>query len=283
MPKGHALVIGLNEVDPNHYDGWDGALNVCEADANKIQAYLKKQKFGNIKKLLTKEATRANVISALDDLAAKANSGDVVVIYYSGHGGNEIPDTNKDEDDPWSDRFDETWCLYDAQVIDDELYYHWRKFKKGVRIILMSDSCFSGDIAKLAVLTKRGPSKAMPKKEGEKTYAKNKKFYNKILKDLSSKELKTFKTNKKGKIAATILQISSSQEFQTSNAETEQFPNNSLFTAVLFKTLKSKKKMRSYEQLIATLKKVMPDWQMPKEQMLGDLNLKLQLDKPFSI
>jgi hypothetical protein len=56
-----------------------------------------------------------------------------------------------------------------------------------------------------------------------------------------------------------------------------------LFTAVLFKTLKSKKKMRSYEQLIATLKKVMPDWQMPKEQMLGDLNLKLQLDKPFSI
>jgi hypothetical protein len=283
MPKGHALVIGLNSVDPNHYDGWDGALNVCEADANKIGSYLKKQKFGSVAKLLTKEATRPNVISALDNLATKANAGDLVIVYYSGHGGNEIPDQNKDEDDPWSDRFDETWCLYDAQLIDDELYYQWKKFKKGVRIVVMSDSCFSGDIAKLMVLAKRGPSKAMPKKEGEKTYKKNKKFYDKLVKELASKELKTFKTNKKGKIVASLLQISSSQEFQTSNAETDDFPNNSLFTAVFFKIIKSAKKIKSYEQLIATLKKSMPDFQMPKEQMLGDLNLKLQLNKPFSI
>ncbi|HET6723338.1 MAG TPA: caspase family protein [Chitinophagaceae bacterium] len=283
MPKGHALVIGINRVNPNHYAGWDGALKVCEADANKIAAYLKKQKFGSVTKLLTKEATRPNVISALDSLAAKSNTGDLVVVYYSGHGGNEIPDFNKDEDDPWSDRFDETWCLYDAQLIDDELYYQWKKFKKGVRIVVMSDSCFSGDIAKLVLLAKKGPSKAMPKKEGEKTYEKNKKFYNKLVKELDSKELKTFKTNKKGKIVASLLQISSSQEFQTSNAETDQFPKNSLFTAVLFKIIGSAKKIKSYEQLIATLKKSMPDFQMPKEQMLGDLSLKLQLNKPFSI
>ena len=283
MPKGHALVIGLNSVDPNHYDGWDGALKVCEADAKKIITYLKKQKFGSITKLLTKEATRPNVISALDNLATKANSGDLVFIYYSGHGGNEIPDFNKDEDDPWSDRFDETWCLYDAQLIDDELYYQWKKFKKGVRIVVMSDSCFSGDIAKLMVSAKKGPSKAMPKKEGEKTYKKNKKFYNKLVKELASKELKTFKTNKKGKIVASLLQISSSQEYQTSKAENDQFPKTSLFTAVLFKIIGSAKKIKSYEQLIATLKQSMPDFQMPKEQMLGDLSLKLQLNKPFSI
>ena len=283
MPKGHALVIGINRVNPNHYSGWDGALDVCEADANKITAYLKKQKFGSIAKLLTKEATRPNVISALDNIATKSTAGDLVVVYYSGHGGNEIPDFNKDEDDPWSDRYDETWCLYDAQLIDDELYYQWKKFKKGVRIVVMSDSCFSGDIAKLVVLAKKGPSKAMPKKEGEKTYQKNKKFYNKLVKELASKELKTFKTNKKGKIVASLLQISSSQEFQTSNAETAQFPKNSLFTAVFFKTIKSAKKVKSYEQLIATLKQSMPDFQMPKEQMLGDLSLKLQLNKPFSI
>jgi len=283
MPKGHALVIGINRVDPHHYSGWDGALKVCEADANKIAAYLKKQKFGSVAKLLTKEATRANVISALDNMAAKSNAGDLVVVYYSGHGGNEIPDFNKDEDDPWSDRYDETWCLYDAQLIDDELYYQWKKFKKGVRIVVMSDSCFSGDIVKLVVLAKKGPSKAMPKKEGEKTYQKNKKFYNKLVKELASKELKTFKTNKKGKIVASLLQISSSQEFQPSNAETAQFPSNSLFTAVLFKIIKSAKKIKSYEQLIDTLKQSMPDFQMPKEQMLGDLSLKLQLNKPFSI
>jgi len=133
------------------------------------------------------------------------------------------------------------------------------------------------------VSAKRGPSKAMPKKAGEKTYKKNKKFYTKLVKDLASKELKTFKTNKKGKIVASLLQISSSQEFQTSNAETDQFPKNSLFTAVFFKLIKTAKNTKSYEQLIAALKKSMPDFQMPKEQMLGDLNLKLQLNKPFSI
>jgi hypothetical protein len=283
MSKGHALVIGLNEVDPVHYDGWDGALNVCEADANKMTLFFKKQKFSSVTKLLTKSATRVNVITALDKLATDANTGDLVVIYYSGHGGNEIPDLNKDEDDPWSDRFDETWCLFDAQLIDDELYYHWRKFKKGVRIILMSDSCFSGDIAKLMVGAKRGPSKAMPKAEGEGTFKKNKKFYTKLVKELASKELKTFKSNKKGKILASLLQISSSQEFQTSNAETDMFPKNSLFTAVFLKMMNSKKKSKSYEEMIATIKKLMPDWQMPKEQMLGDLSLKLQLQKPYSI
>src|SRR4030095_7818577 len=104
MPKGHALVIGLNGVDSNHYSGWDGALNVCEADANKIVSFLKKKKFGSVAKLLTKEATRANVISALDKMAIDAMPGDLITIYYSGHGGNEIPYFNKDEDDPSSDR-----------------------------------------------------------------------------------------------------------------------------------------------------------------------------------
>ena len=283
MRKGHALVIGLNGVDPVHYDDWDGALNVCEADANKISSYLRKKKFGSVTRLLTKKATRANVIAGLDKMATDAKAGDLVVIYYSGHGGNEIPDLNKDEDDPASDRFDESWCLFDAQLVDDELYYQWKKFKKGVRIVVMSDSCFSGDIAKLMFSAKRGPSKAMPKKAGEATYKKNKKFYNKLVKELASKELKTFKTNKKGKIVASLLQISSSQEFQTSNAETDDFPDNSLFTGVFFKVIKSPKNTRSYEQLIKTLKKSMPDSQMPKEQMLGDLNLKLQLNKPFTI
>ncbi len=33
MAKGLALTIGLNAVDPRHYEGWSGKLNACEADA----------------------------------------------------------------------------------------------------------------------------------------------------------------------------------------------------------------------------------------------------------
>ena len=34
MPKGIFIHLGLNFVDPKHYDGWDGGLRACEADAN---------------------------------------------------------------------------------------------------------------------------------------------------------------------------------------------------------------------------------------------------------
>jgi hypothetical protein len=34
MARGQALTIGLNAVDPKHYEGWSGELNACEADAN---------------------------------------------------------------------------------------------------------------------------------------------------------------------------------------------------------------------------------------------------------
>ena len=31
--KGVSLHVGLNKVDPQHYAGWSGPLNACEADA----------------------------------------------------------------------------------------------------------------------------------------------------------------------------------------------------------------------------------------------------------
>jgi hypothetical protein len=39
---------------------------------------------------------------------------------------------------------DETLVAYDAEVIDDELNDIWLRFKRGVRILMMSDSCNSG-------------------------------------------------------------------------------------------------------------------------------------------
>jgi hypothetical protein len=55
MSKGYALAIGLNGVDPVHYDGWDGALNVCEADAKKIFSYLKRKNSDRLQSCLLKK------------------------------------------------------------------------------------------------------------------------------------------------------------------------------------------------------------------------------------
>ena len=79
--------------------------------------------------------------------AAKTlQGGDLFFLTYSGHGG-QVPDVNGDE----ADKKDETWCLYDGQLIDDELYFELSKFAAGVRILVLSDSCHSGTVTREAI------------------------------------------------------------------------------------------------------------------------------------
>lgn len=155
MPRGISLHIGVNKVDKNHYlknevTPWDGALDGCEADANKMEALAKKQGFEENYKLLTQEATTTEVIRIIKKAAADLKAKDYFFITFSGHGG-QVDDMNGDEADSLEnleDDLDETWCLYDRMLFDDELFQLWSSFKEGVRIILFSDSCHSGSVAK---------------------------------------------------------------------------------------------------------------------------------------
>ena len=47
-----------------------------------------------------------------------------------------------------TDQLDETWVLYDRQLLDDELYDLWCRFAPGVRILMISDSCHSGTVSR---------------------------------------------------------------------------------------------------------------------------------------
>jgi len=141
--KGISINIGLNRVDPNHYDGWSGQLAACEFDAQDLYAIAQQQGFTSTL-LLTADATSQAVLDALSDAANELNSGDILLLTYSGH-GSQVPDTNGDE----ADDLDETWVLYDRQLVDDELYAMFSRFKAGVRIFVLSDSCHSGTVARM--------------------------------------------------------------------------------------------------------------------------------------
>jgi hypothetical protein len=80
------------------------------------------------------------------DLARTLASGDILFLTYSGHGG-QVEGGGSEEDDD----LDETWCLYDRQLIDDELYSLFGRFRSGVRILMLSDSCHSGSVARMRV------------------------------------------------------------------------------------------------------------------------------------
>ena len=179
--KAISLHLGLNGVSAAAYSGWDGPLAACEYDANDMAALAKAKKMKPTV-LLTKKATRANLLAGMRSAAKALKAGDLFFMSYSGHGG-QVPDKNGDEPDGQ----DETWCLYDGQLIDDELYFELSKFATGVRILVLSDSCHSGSV------TREAPPppppgmrpKAMPPTVAARVYRDHAAFYDKLQADVA--------------------------------------------------------------------------------------------------
>ena len=282
MSKLNSLIIGLNKVDPLSYDGkWDGALPCCEKDADDIILILRSLKYDKITSLKTKKATRQNVLKALKSAAKEMKKGDLLTIYYSGHGG-QVPDMNGDE----SDTDDETWCLYDGQLIDDELYYEFSNFKEGVRIFMISDSCHSGTVTKVAMMNASETAatendkiyKMMPDEVIGKAYYRKKSLYDKIqmndLMKISNPNNKDFAFN----IRSSVKLISGCQDNQYSEAG----PFNSLFTAMLKKVWKNGVFKGSYSGFHKKICELMPPAQTPNLYDIGPKDKDFNLQRPFT-
>ncbi|NOT37347.1 MAG: caspase family protein [Saprospiraceae bacterium] len=142
--KKYSLHIGLNEIDPIYY-GDKYELMGCHNDALAMLKICKRSGFIESTLILDKSATLINIEQALNDLAVKSYlSPSIVVITYSGHGG-QVTDRNFDE----SDGLDETWCLYDQMLIDDDFYELLSMFHPLTELIIISDSCHSGSVTRL--------------------------------------------------------------------------------------------------------------------------------------
>ena len=83
-------------------------------------------------------------------------AGDIFLMSYSGHGG-QVPDFSGDEALERADDFqDETLCLYDGQIVDDELYALWAAFPADSRVLVVSDCCHSGSNIKARMIARHG-------------------------------------------------------------------------------------------------------------------------------
>ncbi|MDZ7857982.1 caspase family protein [Sphaerotilus sp.] len=188
-PAALSLHIGLNAVSPTHYGGWSGDLAACEADADDMQA-IAKSKGMKPTVLMTAQATRAAVLAALRKAAKTLKKGDFFFLTFSGHGG-QVADVTGEE----IDRKDETWCLWDSQLIDDELYLELSRFAAGVRILVLSDSCHSGTVTRDAVPTPTQPggarSRMMPPAIALRTYRNHKAFYDGLQQDVAASAVKS--------------------------------------------------------------------------------------------
>ena len=268
MAQGISVHIGLNRVDPAQYEGWDGQLTACEADAKDMAALAKAQGFKSSSLLLTKYATAGALSAALLSAAKALKSGDIFFLTYSGHGG-QVKDTNGDE----ADRMDETWVCHDRQFVDDELYELWSKFKTGVRIVVLSDSCHSGTVLReIPAFVSGGPRiRAMPTTVARKVQKAHAALYKKIQDETPAAE--TTKVN------ASVLLISGCMDNQTS----QDGSRNGLFTATLKKAWNGGKFAGDYRKLRDVIVSKMPPDQTPNYYFVGAVNPKFEAQAPFTI
>jgi metacaspase-1 len=280
MPRGVSLHIGLNQVDPAHYGGWDGKLVACEFDAKDMKALADARGFES-RLLLTQEATSSAVIRGITSVTDQLQNGDLFFLTYSGHGG-QLPDRNGDEDDGQ----DETWVLYDRELVDDELYALWGRFKPGVRVLMLSDSCHSGTISRARAyerilstesITREFPYRQAPRfrvapeQVQEATYQQHQALYDQIQRDHPQGD--------RAPVAASIALISGCQDSQLSS----DGDRNGLFTEVLLKVWHNGSFRSSYPKFQKAIVRQMPPWQSPRYYTVGAANPAFEAQTPFTI
>lgn len=282
---GVSLHIGLNLVDPEHYQGWDGELAGCEADADAMEALAADRGF-TTSKILTADATADAVRNAIGAAAAALKAGDIFFLTYSGH-GSQVPDTNNDEED----RLDETWVLYDRELIDDELWALYATFAAGVRILVLSDSCHSGTVTRETryretylphtveigvagdVKVDEVRTKNMPYDVERKTFMAHLELYNGIQFSLPPGGAN------RADMGADVMLISGCADNQLSG----DTPQGGIFTRNLVRVWKGGAFEGSYRELWAELSNVMPASQSPNYYRVGALDEAFDRQVPFTI
>ncbi len=140
MSRAVSIHIGVNRPRGRHAGH---PLQYAEGSAWRMAELANQAGFGSILLLRGREATAQALHEALSGAAQALQSGDLLLLSFSGH-GSQACDPNRDEGFGW----DEMWCLADEDVLDDKMAGYWRLFDAGVRIVVVSESCYGGGMAR---------------------------------------------------------------------------------------------------------------------------------------
>ncbi|MEW5925936.1 MAG: caspase family protein [Gemmatimonadota bacterium] len=139
MARGTSIHIGVNDpASPG-----ECVLTLSEDSAWKMAELAYQAGYGAIHVLRGADATRSAVAGLLSAAARALEPRQTLFVSFSGH-GSRVPDADGDERDGW----DETWCLHDADLVDDELREIWRLAAPGTRVLLVTESCFGGGMGR---------------------------------------------------------------------------------------------------------------------------------------
>lgn len=178
-----------------------------------------------------------------------------------------------DIDGDEQDKKDETWCLYDGQLLDDELNVSWANFAPGTRVLIFSDSCHSGSVSKGPgeVLPESSAStRDMPRKRAIAVARKNYEFYDNI--QLALPQPRT-------DVTATVVLYSGCQDSQLSL----EGPDNGHFTMAVRDTWQGGSFTGDHHSFYQEILKIMPKNQTPNLLLTGNTDKSFLEKPPFEL
>ena len=141
-PNKKAVLIGINYLKTKNQ------LNGCINDVTDVRDFLLGKGFtiNLISDLTPKKPTRSTILAEFKNLLQNSIAGDVLYFMFSGH-GNTQKDINNDE----ASGKDQLILPVDLlPIVDDELKSMINLYlQKGVTLIALFDSCFSGTVLDL--------------------------------------------------------------------------------------------------------------------------------------
>lgn len=253
----HAVSIHVGVNEPRSGSAFDmrARLVDSEAAAWRMAEMASQARYDSMLVLRGQTATVAAVKAALWNVSQLLADGDTLLVTFSGHGG-QVKDRN--DEDP--DGSDESWSLHDGELLDDQLSGFWRLFNAGVRIVVVSESCYSGgmmrevDEDELRRLALAAPPRRM---RGEPAWQQEA-----VVKTIGPAVVEP--SRDPGGVRATVLMLTASGETQPAEA--------GLFTACLLEVWAGGAFVGSYRKLFDEVKeRVMriKSGQQPQIMMLG--------------
>ena len=142
MANGYAILMAADKVSTSHYhpqQRWPAAPTSLDYFK---QMLLDRDPSFQIKTLNDGETEVEKFKTHLKNIAQKLQSGDLLVLSFWGHGAS----FDGFEGDPARKGSEEGWCMFDRVLFFFELWElaYDLKIPKGVRIVIISDSCYSG-------------------------------------------------------------------------------------------------------------------------------------------
>jgi hypothetical protein len=146
MPRGISVHVGVNTADPVF---GVTPLEGCVFDANSMRDIAESRGF-EAEIFADGNATFDNVSAAILNAAEQLTAGDIFLFTFAGHGSFQSTIPSNEDGDGQA----ETILLRDCVLIDNFLRRNlWSRFREGVRILGIADSCHSDTVFSTSILS----------------------------------------------------------------------------------------------------------------------------------